>query len=81
MSKFKIDSTKFMFNDEYIENDLEILEQISQPKIEEPKTEEPKEDDENLQEFVAKYNKLSPFDKYLNVLESTNKDIPEASDK
>ena len=81
MSKFKIDSTEFMFIDEFIENDLEVLEQISQPKIEEPEKEEPNEDGENLQEFVAKYNKLSPFDKYLNVLESANKDIPEASDK
>ena len=76
MSKFKIDSTKFMFIDEFIENDLEVLEQISQPKIEEPK-----KDGENLEEFITKYNKLSPFDKYLNVLESANKDIPEASDK
>ena len=81
MSKFKIDSTKFMFIDEFIENDLEVLEQISQPKLEEPKKEEPNEDGENLEEFITKYNKLSPFDKYLNVLENANKDIPEASDK
>ena len=81
MSKFKIDSTKFMFNDEFIENDLEVLEQISQPKIEEPKKEEPKEDDEKLQEFIAKYDKLSPFNKYMNVWEDNNDNIPEASTK
>jgi hypothetical protein len=29
--KFKIDSSKFIFNDEYIENDLDVLENISIP--------------------------------------------------
>ena len=28
MSKFKIDSSKFIFNDEYVENDIDILENI-----------------------------------------------------
>ncbi len=27
--KFKIDSIKFLYNDEYIENDLDILENVS----------------------------------------------------
>ena len=30
-NKFKIDSSKFVFNDEYIENDLDVLENISIP--------------------------------------------------
>ena len=80
-NKFKIDSSKFVFNDEYVENDLDVLENVSQSKLEEPKKEEPNEDDEKLHEVITKYNKLSPFDKHMNVLENANDNIPEASDK
>jgi ABC-type lipoprotein export system ATPase subunit len=30
-NKFQIDSSKFIFNDEYIENDLDVLENVSIP--------------------------------------------------
>jgi hypothetical protein len=30
-NKFQIDSSKFIFNDEYIENDLDLLENVSIP--------------------------------------------------
>lgn len=39
--KFKIDSSKFIYNDEYVENDIDILENIS---IERRQEEEIKEE-------------------------------------
>lgn len=40
-NKFKIDSSKFIFNDEYVENDLDVLENISTIRQEEVKEPEP----------------------------------------
>ena len=37
--KFKIDASKFMFNDEYVENDIDILENVSTIRHEETKEE------------------------------------------
>jgi len=43
-NKFKIDSSKFLFNDEYVENDSEVLENISIIRQEEETKEETKEE-------------------------------------
>ena len=37
--KFQIDSSKFLFNDEYVENDLDVLENVSTIRQEETKEE------------------------------------------
>jgi hypothetical protein len=37
--KFKIDSSKFIYSDEYVENDLDILENVSTIRQEETKEE------------------------------------------
>lgn len=50
--KFKIDSSKFMYNDEYVENDIDILENLSIIRQEdESKEEESKEEPELQQEL------------------------------
>ena len=48
--KFKIDSSKFIYSDEYVENDLDILENVSTIRQEETKEEtkeEPPSDELN----------------------------------
>jgi hypothetical protein len=42
--KFQIDSSKFLFNDEYVENDSEVLENVSIIRQEEETKEETKEE-------------------------------------
>jgi len=42
--KFKIDSSKFIYSDEYVENDLDILENVSTIRQEEETKEETKEE-------------------------------------
>ena len=41
--KFQIDSSKFLFNDEYVENDLDVLENVSTIRQEETKEESKEE--------------------------------------
>ena len=50
-NKFKIDSSKFIFNDEYVENDLDVLENISTIRQEEVKEPEPEPEPETLPEI------------------------------
>ena len=51
-NKFKIDSSKFLFNDEYIENDLDVLENISiirqDEETKEPEPQPPTEEFNNI---------------------------------
>jgi hypothetical protein len=50
--KFKIDSSKFLFNDEYVENDLDVLENVStirpEEETKEPELESPTEELNNI---------------------------------
>jgi hypothetical protein len=70
-NKFKIDSSKFVFNDEYVENDLDVLENVSTIRQEEVK--EPEPEPEPLPE-LNNINLNSDND-------DDNNNIPEASDK
>ena len=50
--RFKIDSSKFIYNDEYVENDLDVLENVSIIRQEdESKEDESKEEPELQQEL------------------------------
>ena len=49
--KFKIDSSKFMYNDEYVENDLDILENVSTIRQEETKEEPPQSEEPPSEEL------------------------------
>ena len=64
--KFKIDSSKFIYNDEYVENDIDILENISierrqeeeikeEPIIEQISTIDLNSDDNNTTNSNPKY--------------------------
>ena len=48
--KFKIDSSKFIYYDEYVENDLDVLENVSTIKQEE-ETKEPEPPTEELNDI------------------------------
>lgn len=59
MSKFKIDTSKFIFNDEYVENDLDILENISiirQEEVKEPEPEKEPEPDTDTEPEINNIN-------------------------
>ena len=50
-NKYQIDSSKFIFNDEFVENDLDVLENISTIRQEEIKEPEPEPEPETLPEI------------------------------
>jgi hypothetical protein len=55
-NKFKIDASKFIFNDEYVENDIDILENVSIIRQEEESKEEESKEEPELQQELNDIN-------------------------
>ena len=56
MSKFKIDSSKFIYDDEYVENDIDILENVSIIRQEEESKEDESKEEPELQQELNDIN-------------------------